>query len=200
MLALEHMLDEVDRLSIVAGLVDAQKTGKPLAPSVLAYYDEQLETLSHQREHMRDANAHGRRELMGTLIWLDRLTTFEDEDGAGLACDPGVTRNNGSLRQGFTIRCFVSDFGGQGRNRTVDTVIFSHVLYQLSYLAPRCAFFEGVRTSTIACWIDPPRAASYSGKSTLSISSRYLHRKNSTDANTSTHRRARGVRVYQVVY
>jgi hypothetical protein len=26
-------------------------------------------------------------------------------------------------------------FGGQGRNRTSDTVIFSHVLYQLSYLA-----------------------------------------------------------------
>jgi hypothetical protein len=25
--------------------------------------------------------------------------------------------------------------GGEGRNRTVDTVIFSHVLYQLSYLA-----------------------------------------------------------------
>jgi hypothetical protein len=25
--------------------------------------------------------------------------------------------------------------GGQGRNRTADTVIFSHVLYQLSYLA-----------------------------------------------------------------
>ena len=24
--------------------------------------------------------------------------------------------------------------GGQGRNRTSDTVIFSHVLYQLSYL------------------------------------------------------------------
>ncbi len=26
--------------------------------------------------------------------------------------------------------------GGQGRDRTADTVIFSHVLYQLSYLAP----------------------------------------------------------------
>jgi hypothetical protein len=25
--------------------------------------------------------------------------------------------------------------GGQGQNRTADTVIFSHVLYQLSYLA-----------------------------------------------------------------
>jgi hypothetical protein len=26
--------------------------------------------------------------------------------------------------------------GAQGRNRTTDTVIFSHVLYQLSYLGP----------------------------------------------------------------
>ena len=29
------------------------------------------------------------------------------------------------------------DFGAQGRNRTSDTVIFSHVLYQLSYLGAR---------------------------------------------------------------
>jgi hypothetical protein len=27
--------------------------------------------------------------------------------------------------------------GAQGRNRTTDTVIFSHVLYQLSYLGPQ---------------------------------------------------------------
>jgi hypothetical protein len=27
--------------------------------------------------------------------------------------------------------------GAQGRDRTADTVIFSHVLYQLSYLGPR---------------------------------------------------------------
>ena len=29
---------------------------------------------------------------------------------------------------------FGSKNGAQGRNRTTDTVIFSHVLYQLSYL------------------------------------------------------------------
>ena len=29
--------------------------------------------------------------------------------------------------------------GAQGRNRTADTVIFSHVLYQLSYLGSRDA-------------------------------------------------------------
>ena len=28
--------------------------------------------------------------------------------------------------------------GGQGRNRTIDTRIFSPLLYQLSYLAVRC--------------------------------------------------------------
>ena len=33
----------------------------------------------------------------------------------------------------------VANSGAQGRNRTTDTVIFSHVLYQLSYLGPRPA-------------------------------------------------------------
>ena len=31
-------------------------------------------------------------------------------------------------------------FGAQGRDRTTDTVIFSHVLYQLSYLGFRFGF------------------------------------------------------------
>jgi hypothetical protein len=30
--------------------------------------------------------------------------------------------------------CNVEEYGAQGRDRTADTVIFSHVLYQLSYL------------------------------------------------------------------
>jgi hypothetical protein len=34
-------------------------------------------------------------------------------------------------------------FGGQGRNRTTDTRIFSPLLYQLSYLAVRGALQEG---------------------------------------------------------
>jgi hypothetical protein len=33
----------------------------------------------------------------------------------------------------------VRDFGGEGQNRTVDTTIFSRMLYQLSYLATRDA-------------------------------------------------------------
>ena len=31
------------------------------------------------------------------------------------------------------------EIGAQGRNRTTDTVIFSHVLYQLSYLGIRAS-------------------------------------------------------------
>ena len=35
------------------------------------------------------------------------------------------------------IVTFLRKDGAQGRNRTTDTVIFSHVLYQLSYLGSR---------------------------------------------------------------
>ena len=35
--------------------------------------------------------------------------------------------------------------GAQGRNRTTDTVIFSHVLYQLSYLGAGLAEPRGTR-------------------------------------------------------
>ena len=40
----------------------------------------------------------------------------------------------------------VSKVGAEGQNRTADTVIFSHVLYQLSYLGTRgeCAADERV--------------------------------------------------------
>lgn len=36
-------------------------------------------------------------------------------------------------------RLNISKNGAQGRNRTTDTVIFSHVLYQLSYLGTASA-------------------------------------------------------------
>src|SRR5712671_3657045 len=48
-------------------------------------------------------------------------------------------------------------FGAQGRNRTTDTVIFSHVLYQLSYLGADLAESEdqgergGYRGSFLPC-------------------------------------------------
>jgi hypothetical protein len=33
-----------------------------------------------------------------------------------------------------SVKKLAREIGAQGRNRTTDTVIFSHVLYQLSYL------------------------------------------------------------------
>jgi hypothetical protein len=48
---------------------------------------------------------------------------------------------HGSEKQQF---CVVFHSGAQGRNRTTDTVIFSHVLYQLSYLGAA----HGGRTRT----------------------------------------------------
>jgi hypothetical protein len=40
---------------------------------------------------------------------------------------------------------FTPSANGQGRDRTADTVIFSHVLYQLSYLAPGAPNIRGGR-------------------------------------------------------
>jgi hypothetical protein len=54
--------------------------------------------------------------------------------------------------------------GAQGRNRTTDTVIFSHVLYQLSYLGGRRRNAGAVETSR--AYRRPRRAlssAAYSG-------------------------------------
>ena len=39
-----------------------------------------------------------------------------------------------AIRTRLLNYCFYNENGAQGRNRTTDTVIFSHVLYQLSYL------------------------------------------------------------------
>ncbi len=46
----------------------------------------------------------------------------------------GVGRANSQFAGGMTE---LGKSGAQGRNRTADTVIFSHVLYQLSYLGSR---------------------------------------------------------------
>jgi hypothetical protein len=48
------------------------------------------------------------------------------EDGRG-----GLERGARQLGEGQRVN------GGEGRNRTVDTTIFSRMLYQLSYLATR---------------------------------------------------------------
>jgi hypothetical protein len=47
-------------------------------------------------------------------------------------CQP-ATAARLTLLETFQI---VREFGGEGQNRTVDTTIFSRMLYQLSYLAP----------------------------------------------------------------
>ena len=39
--------------------------------------------------------------------------------------------------------CNSLKYGGQGRNRTADTGIFNPLLYQLSYLAMRDAYYTG---------------------------------------------------------
>ena len=40
-------------------------------------------------------------------------------------------------------------YGAQGRNRTTDTVIFSHVLYQLSYLGAQEPAAAGFRAAAL---------------------------------------------------
>jgi hypothetical protein len=53
---------------------------------------------------------------------------------AGMAPSQG---NRASLNQSHKGMADWEGAGAQGRNRTTDTVIFSHVLYQLSYLGGR---------------------------------------------------------------
>jgi hypothetical protein len=53
-------------------------------------------------------------------------------------CGTFVLHLNSPARKFATFYCSVKgleNFGGQGRNRTTDTRIFSPLLYQLSYLA-----------------------------------------------------------------
>ena len=48
---------------------------------------------------------------------------------------PVLPRQRSGVFEVVKIEGFV-EFGGEGQNRTVDTTIFSRMLYQLSYLAP----------------------------------------------------------------
>ena len=63
--------------------------------------------------------------------------------GTGAACERGrslrqtrATRAEAKFQSGYRVlsHCSARRSGAQGRIRTTDTVIFSHVLYQLSYL------------------------------------------------------------------
>ena len=51
---IEHLVDDSAKVGSAAlQLVNAQKSGKPLAAATLAHYEQELEALAKQREHMR---------------------------------------------------------------------------------------------------------------------------------------------------
>jgi hypothetical protein len=51
---IEHLVDDSAKVGTAAlQMVNAQKAGKPLAPATLAHYEQELEALTKQREHMR---------------------------------------------------------------------------------------------------------------------------------------------------
>ena len=54
-------------------------------------------------------------------------------------CEIVVRNQAGAELTRKYLKLSIFQSGAQGRNRTTDTVIFSHVLYQLSYLGPRAA-------------------------------------------------------------
>jgi hypothetical protein len=67
LMALESTMDACDRVSTVAGqLLASQRDNKPVAPSVLNYYTEQLEEFANQRARARDTIAK-----MWTLVEED---------------------------------------------------------------------------------------------------------------------------------
>ncbi len=55
------------------------------------------------------------------------------------------------LRMDRNRSASIRAYGAQGRDRTTDTAIFSRMLYQLSYLGPRCA--AGPRRGKRRVWI-----------------------------------------------
>ena len=77
--------------------------------------------------------------------WVfDRYNIVSSQDlrDAGRKVGQAVAGTNAGTIDGSTAPSAKADCvkllrfkGGEGQNRTVDTVIFSHVLYQLSYLA-----------------------------------------------------------------
>jgi hypothetical protein len=64
--------------------------------------------------------------------------------------------------------------GGEGQNRTVDTTIFSRMLYQLSYLATRGPRAQG-KTAIIACEIARALALARPGTRQLDAHPRPSH-------------------------
>ena len=72
----------------------------------------------------------GKRELNRLLFGTDRVHPQHTQNGREPRVVCGKQKWKRPTEKGWAL-----NFGGQGRNRTVDTRIFSPLLYQLSYLA-----------------------------------------------------------------
>ena len=72
-------------------------------------------------------------------------TVYESPLTGGPSCDPGVTPTEDPIQLKSCNSWYWNSLeGGEGRNRTVDTTIFSRMLYQLSYLATGFAMIAAI--------------------------------------------------------
>lgn len=84
-----------------------------------------------------------RQQKICTLLLIDAHDANQSMAAMGLGLYALASRaeKQKTLTIDHLVRVFcLSVFGGQGRNRTVDTRIFNPLLYQLSYLAVFAAF------------------------------------------------------------
>ena len=73
----------------------------------------------------------------------------------GAGCDPRVNPGKtAGIYLTAKILCVSELDGGEGQNRTVDTTIFSRMLYQLSYLATRNLVLRTDRDHSMRHWSD----------------------------------------------
>jgi hypothetical protein len=87
-------------------------------------------------EHLFRARSQGQRRAVRKLCSPIRLLPRAARDLGGTYRDFSSDLSRAEvLRKCLILLDFCN--GAQGRNRTTDTVIFSHVLYQLSYLGSR---------------------------------------------------------------
>ncbi len=61
----------------------------------------------------------------------------------------GITQTQRAINE--ILRYLIDSIGGQGRNRTADTGIFSPLLYQLSYLAAKEGVLKRLRGHESRC-------------------------------------------------
>ncbi len=88
---------------------------------------------SHKRDHLLaiyEVYVDRQMKLIGNSGIKDLATTV------GLS---GEGQNRTAERRDVLVTCSAFGLSGEGQNRTADTVIFSHVLCRLSYLAASVA-------------------------------------------------------------